>query len=374
MVEAVVTENRRVMIKANKLFSLASILFFALAAQNAIAQELETIATFDATTPPGNIAIGPDGRIFLSVHGFYGQAVKVVELLKDGSTKPYPNNEWAYEPTESNGLYDVLGLNVDERGVLWLLDTSGSDRSGRLIGWDTKQEELHKIIYLAPPIIKLSSFLNDIAVDSMHDYIYIADTAGDNKAAIIIVNLTTGQARRVLEGSKFTIAEDINMMIDGQTIKLNEKPARLGINPITIDPNYEWVYFGAMSGTAIYRIKTADLRNELITPAELEDRIERYGDKPISDGITMDGGGNVYITSITDDSIGVVGKSGKYKTLFKQDSISWPDGFAYGPDHYIYFTVNELHRSPVLNGGVNGSQNEMKVMRFKALVEGKQGR
>ena len=362
------------MIKVNNLFLMASILFFAFTAQNVIAQELEIIATFDATTPPGNIAIGPDGRIFLSVHGFYGQAVKVVELLKDGSTKPYPNNEWAYEPTESNGLYDVLGLNVDERGVLWLLDTSGSDRSGRLIGWDTKQEELHKIIYLAPPIIKLSSFLNDIAVDSMHDYIYIADTAGDNKAAIIIVNLTTGQARRVLEGSKFTIAEDINMVIDGRTIKLNEKPARLGINPITIDPNYEWVYFGAMSGTAIYRIKTVDLRNELITPAELEDRIERYGDKPISDGITIDGGGNVYITSITDDSIGVVGKSGKYKTLFKQDSISWPDGFAYGPDHYIYFTVNELHRSPVLNGGVNGSQNEMKVMRFKALVEGKQGR
>ena len=339
-----------------------------------IAQDLETIAFFDANTPPGNIAIGPDGRIFLSVHGFYGQPVKVVELLNDGSTKPYPNKEWAFEPNRSNGLYDVLGLNVDERGILWLLDTSGSDRSGRLVGWDTKQEELYKIIYLALPVINPSSFLNDIAVDSMHDYIYIADTAGNNKAAIIVVNLTTGQARRVLEGSKYTIAEDIDMVIDGRTIKLNEKPARLGINPITIDTNYEWVYFGAMSGKAVYRIRTADLRNELLPPTELEDRVERYGNKPISDGITIDGGGNVYITSITDDSIGVVGKNGKYKTLFKQDTISWPDGFAYGPDHNIYFTVNELHRSPVLNSGVNGSQNEMKVMRFEALIKGKQGR
>ena len=357
----------------NKINLIISIVILLLT-QKLFAQGLETIATFNTQTPPGNIAIGPDGRIFLSVHEFYNQPIKLIELLKDGSTKPYPNKEWAYAPIRSKGLHGVLGLNVDEKGILWLLDTSGSDRAGRLIGWNTKDEVLHKIIYLAAPVIRPSSFLNDLAVDSLHQYIYIADTASENQAAIIVVNLKTGQARRVLEGSKYTIAEDINMVIDGRTITLGGQPARLGINPITIEPNYEWVYFGAMSGTAIYRIKTSDLRNELLNSEDLENRIERYGDKPISDGITIDGGGNVYITSITEDSIGVVGKDGKYKTLFTQDNISWPDGFAYGPDHNIYFTVNELHRSPVLNGGQNGSQNEMKVMRFPALVNGKQGR
>ena len=325
-------------------------------------------------TPPGNIAIGPEGRIFLSVHEFYGQAIKVVELHDDGSTQPYPNKEWAYAPNDGNGLYGVLGLNVDENGILWMLDTSGVDRAGRLIGWNTKKETLHRMVYLAKPIIKSTSFLNDLAVDSKHGYVYIADTAGENNAAIIVVNMETGQARRILEGSKYTIAEDIDMVIDGRVIKVNDEAARLGINPITIDPNFDWLYFGAMTGTSVYRIKTSDLRNTSISQKELEDRVERYGDKPISDGITIDGGGNVYITSITDDSIGVVGKDGVYKTLFKQDNLSWPDGFSYGADHKIYFTVNELHRSPVLNDGKNGSQNEMKVMRFDALVKGKQGR
>lgn len=358
---------------ANKTILIVSAVILLLA-QQLCAQGLETIATFNAKTPPGNIAIGPDGRIFLSVHEFYNQPIKLIELLKDGSTKPYPNKEWAYAPRRGKGLYGVLGLNVDEKGILWLLDTSGRDRAGRLIGWNTKEEVLYKIFYLAAPVIRPSSFLNDLAVDSPHQHIYIADTAGENRAAIIIVNLMTGQTRRVLEGSKYTVAEDIDMVIDGRTIKLGGQPARLGINPITIEPNYEWVYFGAMSGTSIYRIKTSDLRNELLSSEDLEKRIERYGDKPISDGITVDGGGNVYITSITEDSVGVVSKDGKYKTLFKQDNISWPDGFAYGPDHNIYFTVNELHRSPVLNDGKNGSQNEMKVMRFEALVKGKQGR
>ena len=357
-----------------KLILIFNALSLIITTQILSAQELETIAKLDSKTPPGNIAIGPHGRIFLSIHGFFGQTIKVVELYEDGSTQPYPNKEWAYTPDMGNGFYGVLGLNVDENGILWLLDTSGTDRAGRLIGWNTKKETLHRVIYLAEPIIKTSSFLNDLAVDSKHGYVYIADTAGEDKAAIVVVNLKTGQARRTLEGSKYTIPEDIDMVIDGRVIKVNGEVARLGINPITIDPNYNWLYFGAMSGTSVYRVKTANLRDISISQIELENSVERYGDKPISDGITVDGGGNVYITSITDNSIGVVGKDGAYKTLFKQDNLSWPDGFAYGADHKIYFTVNELHRSPVLNDGKNGSQNEMKVMRFDALVKGKQGR
>ncbi|GAA58406.1 hypothetical protein P20652_0260 [Pseudoalteromonas sp. BSi20652] len=43
------------------------------AGQNA---DLKTVATFDAQHPPGNIAITPSGRKFLSVHGFFGQKAK----------------------------------------------------------------------------------------------------------------------------------------------------------------------------------------------------------------------------------------------------------------------------------------------------------
>ena len=40
--------------------------------------ELTTVATFDAQHPPGNIAITPSGRKFLSIHGFYGQNQKII--------------------------------------------------------------------------------------------------------------------------------------------------------------------------------------------------------------------------------------------------------------------------------------------------------
>ncbi len=347
-----------------------------LAAGAALAQgSLETVATFGSSTPPGNIAIGPDGRMFISLHQFYGPEARVVEVHEDGSTTPYPNADWAHAPgSDGVGLNGVLGLNVDRRGVLWLLDVSGPEHAGRLIGWDTGAERLDRVIYLAPPVIGDDAFLNDLAVDLTHDAVFITDTASPETSALIVVDLATGQARRVLEGSAFTRPEDIDMAIDDRIITLGGAPARVGVNPITIDPANQWLYFGPMSGTAIYRVRTTDLLDETLSPDELERRVERYGDKPISDGSTVDGGGNVYITAVTHDAIGVVRPGGSYEVLFQRDDLSWPDGFAYGPDDKIYVTVNELHRSPPLNDGTDGSQGEFKIVRFDALVPGAVGR
>lgn len=114
--------------------SLTAALGVALASGAAQA-ELETVATLPAETPPGNVAIGPDGPIFLSVHAFYGQPLKVVELLADGSTQPYPTPEGAMVPEgDGPGLHGVLGLQVDRTRVSWLLDGPGADHAVRLIG------------------------------------------------------------------------------------------------------------------------------------------------------------------------------------------------------------------------------------------------
>lgn len=336
--------------------------------------DLKTVATFDAQHPPGNIAITSSGRKFLSIHGFYGQKQKIMELLSDGTTKPYPNEEWAYTYKNGKGFYDVLGINVSNDGVLWMLDTSGLDHAGRLVGWDTNKEQLHKIIYLAKPTITDTSFLNDLVIDNKHGYVYIADTAQGSEAAIITVNLKTGAARRVLQNSKYTTSENIDMVIEGNTIKLGGQPARLGVNPITLEPNENWLYFGSMSGTSVYRVATNDIINPELTPKTLEQKVSRYGSKPISDGIIVDGGGNVYVTDITNGAIGVVKPSGNYEVLFKDDRLVWPDGFSYGADDKIYFTVNKLHRSPVLNEGKVNSTGQFSVLSFEPLVKGKVGR
>jgi sugar lactone lactonase YvrE len=297
-----------------------------------------------------------------------------MELLTDGTTIPYPNKEWAFAYNNGKGFYGVLGINVSAEGILWMLDTSGPDHAGRLVGWDTKNEQLHKVIYLAKPTITDTSFLNDLVIDNKHGYIYIADTAQGSQAAIISVNLETGAARRVLQDNSYTTAENIDIVIDGRAMEIGGQPARLGVNPITLEPNEDWLYFGSMSGTSVYRIATSAIINAGLSSKELEQKVQRYGTKPISDGIVVDGGGNVYVTDITNGAIGVVKPNGDYEILFKDERLVWPDGFSYGPDHKIYVTVNELHRSPPLNNGEDASQGKFSVLSFTPLVKGKVGR
>lgn len=342
----------------------------------AAAEGLETYLDFPKDTPPGNLAIGPDGRMFMSVHEFYGPELRVVEVMADGKTKPYPTDAWARAPQEDgDGLRGVLGLRADREGILWMLDGQGEGHTGRVVAWNTVTEKLHAIYYIGQPAARPTSFLNDLAVDREHEAIYISDTGDGANSAVIVVDLETGRTRRVLEGSRFTVPEDTPMVIDGREIKLGGNPAKIGINPITIDPTNTWVYFAPMTATSMYRVRTSDLLDENLSDAELEGRVERYGDKVISDGSTVDASGNVYITAMTDNAIGVTKPDGTYEVLYQSDAgLPWPDGFSMGADGYVYATINELHRSPVLNGGEDASLGTYKIVRFPALGTAVSGR
>lgn len=353
-----------------KLLALATAILICAGVAHSYASAYEVVAKLPAEIPPGNIAISQNGRIFLTVHNFFPSELRLVELHKDGAITPFPNKRWAKSPTADNmpGIQNALGLNTDGSGRLWVLDNAGAAHSGRLLAFDLSRNAFDQVIYLAPPVTRDSSFLNDIAIDNKHNAIYISDTGAGQSPALIVVDLNTGMARRVLEGSRFTVAENIDMVIDGKTVTLANQPARIGVNPITIDNNFEWVYFAPMTGLSLYRVPTQALLDTSLPAQALLSKVERYGGKPVSDGIIVDNSGNVYITAIADAAIGVIKPNGKYERLFSDASLAWPDGFAAGADGYIYATINELHRSPVLNSGENAATGEFKIIRFKPLA------
>ncbi len=360
------------------ILSCAAMLFKAFEASADSNSNFEVFANLDIG--PGNVTATASGRIIMSQHQFYHPQYTVVEY-KNQTLQPFPNKELsAADSTAPIKLDSVLGIRSDSNGIVWMLDNGM--RSGvtpKLVGWNTKTNKLQRLIYLPAPIAPKDAFVNDFALDTHHNHAFISDPAAGANAALIVVNLSTGAARRVLEGHHSVLPENVDLVIDNEPIQVKTPSGELvkphiGVNPITEDLANEWVYFGPMHGLSLYRIKAADLINESLTPEELAKQVERYSDKPISDGISIDENNNIYLGDLANNAIGVIAPNRQYRQLAQCPRLSWVDSFSFGTNGQLYAVVNRLHRSATLNGGDNQSKPPYFLLKVKALAIGLPGR
>ena len=365
--------------------------------------ELETIATLKSYRQKmtslirqhqGRVVDSPGDNIlaeFASAVDAVSCAVKIQEELKERNAELSEDRKMQFRIGINIG--DVVqdadriygdGVNVAAR-IEGLAEPGGICISRGVCDHVKKKLKLgfeylgeHAVKNISEPVRVYNSLFNDLALDPVHNKIYITDMAGPENPAMVIVDMETGKSRRVLEGHKSVVPEALPIVIGDKTMSVDEngkgKPT-IGLDPITIDPESEWVYYGPSQGTSLWRIRAADLADESLSNDELATRIERYGDRPICDGITMDGEGNVYVTDLTGYAVGVIEPSGKYRVLHRDEKLLvWPDGMSYGPDNYIYVVTNQLHLSPVFNMGKDLSTLPYYLVRFKSLAKGAVGR
>jgi len=345
----------------------------------------ELYAEFD--TRAGNPAMTPDGRLIVSNHPFpYEEEpeYRVVEYVDDGEVRPFPNEAWSTPPGEDGvGISSLIGLRADPDGMVRILDIGDPEAGHRpkLVSWDTTVDRLHRVDHIPAHATTDLSFMQDFAYDAVRNAIYIADLglsdepSDPGKPAVAALDLETGRTRRVIEDHPSVLPEDgVTPVMEGEPVVQENsegeyEPIRAGLDGITIDPAFEWVYYCGITTESVYRVRAAHLLDESLTADELDDRIERYGDKAVCDGITVDTAGNVYITDMTNNAIGVTRPSGEYEVIARDDDqFLWPDGFCCGPDGHIYFTVTQLHRAPPFNRGTEESYHPFRLFRFESLA------
>lgn len=320
-------------------------------------------------TAPGSIAVSPKGRVFLTLHPAFNPKNRLVEL-KQGKLIPFPNDKWQKNiGVNGIGFNSPLGIKVDLLNVLWVIDNASNPP--RLVGWDLNSNELYKAISIPYPVSGKRSFINDIAVDLKYNKIYLTDTIGDKGAGIIAVDLKTSNSKRVLSDSASLKAErNIPIIINGY----KGSSVSVGLKTITIDSSYNWLYYGSMHGRNIYRILTKHLANDSLNEQQLKKYVEKYSNKPVSEGITIDNAGNIYVTDVVSNGVGVIQADGSYKLLFTDKHLLWPASMAIGANNYIYVISNQLNLSPIFNKGKDLSKPPFYIIRFKSLKKATPGR
>ncbi|MDH3614583.1 MAG: major royal jelly family protein [Gammaproteobacteria bacterium] len=326
---------------------------------------LEEVLSFPQ--PIGNVAVSTTGRVFFTVHPeARPQGNKLLEFV-DGASIPFPDG------ASQARLFDsVLGVVVDRFNRLWTIDHGNHGiRSARLLAFDLDNGELVHDQRFAADIAPGGSFLQDLQVSADGRTVVIADASfWRKKPAIIVYDIESASARRVLEShlsvsaEKYLIrSQNRPMSFAGGIVSL-----RGGVDGIALGE--EWLYYGALSGPALYRIRLRDLTDPSIPDSQIAARVERYTTKPLSDGLSIDVEGNVYITDVEHSSIFQVDKERELRTLIRSSRVRWPDALSFGPDGWLYVADSALADVILQSQEHIRSHGPYKVFRFQPGTEG----
>ncbi len=329
---------------------------------------------------PGNLAVTAEGRVFATVHQFRRADAQLIEITGPNSYRPWPDFLWN-RPFGSapDVLNSPLGIAIDRKERLWVIDNGLGDppQTPTLLAFSLADGGLLFHYAFPPETGPVGSFLNDLAVDDERGFVYLADLGGSHEPALVTVNLESGSSRR-FSASPSLQAEDVDLVVEGRVIGTRGddgvfKPARMGVNPITLSADGETLYFGAMNGKTWYRVP-AQLFREGASDEAIAAAIAVAGPKPVSDGASTDAEGNHYFTNLGENAISVLRPDGKLEALVQDDRLLWPDALSFGEPGWLYIAVNQLHRAPPLNGGVEGAQPPFRIMRVYTGTQGIAGR
>jgi sugar lactone lactonase YvrE len=329
---------------------------------------LETVVELDY--PPGNIAVSESGRVFFTLHPDGKPPVKVVELV-DGKPVPYPNAEYQGEQGAGEGIpyfQSILSLRIDRQNRLWVLDFADFGRGQpRINAFDLGTDELLMSYEFPPDVAGLGSMLNDFQVSPDGTKVYIAETSPlIHRPAIVVLDVKTRTSRRVLDGHYTVKPRPYIIQAPGRDMVVYGLVAlRIGVDSIALDRDGDWLYYGPVTGDRLYRIPRRVLDDESLAPHLVDAAIERFAAKTLSDGITTDLEGNVYLSDMEHSAVLSLSPDGELTTLVKDERLRWPDGFSFGPNGWLYVTCSSLQHVLFVSGETMRANAPYHIYRFK---------
>jgi sugar lactone lactonase YvrE len=199
---------------------------------------------------------------------------------------------------------------------------------------------------------------------------YVTDSSLSGIGGIIVIDLATGVASKRLVGHVSTSADAAFVpIVEGQQMRLRSADRFVG----AVHRGRRWhrpvarwwhpVLHALVQPSSVQRVDRCCCAK--LSEAELAAAVVDLGDKGASDGMEMDANGRLYASDYEHNAIHARDAQGRWTTVVHDPRILWPDTLSMGPDGYLYFTANQLHRQAGFNGGVDRRQTPYMVYRTR---------
>lgn len=341
---------------------------------------LAEVATFEHQVT--GVTASEDGRFFVNFPRWSEDApISVAELRGKGELVPYPDarwNEWRNARKNELSPQDhwvcVQSVVADGRGNLWVLDPAASATShlvpggAKLVQIDLATDRVVRTIAFDEQVAPEGSYLNDVRFSPDGRWAYITDSG--HKGGIVVVELESGLARRVLSGHETTMPEkDVVVMVDGKPLRQPDgRGAEFASDGIALSRDGRHLYWQALTGKTLYRVPTAALHDAQLGDEAIAGRVEKVGENGVSDGLWIDEHGRMFISALEENAVKVrdLEGGGPPRVVAKDDRLlRWPDTFTEGPDGSIYVTASHIMDMPWYVPG-NPPQVKSTLFRLEA--------
>jgi sugar lactone lactonase YvrE len=321
------------------------------------------------------VAVSADGRIFVNFPRWTEDSpVSVVEVGRDGTLNPYPDEEWnswrnaeAATRTARDHFVCVQSVVADNRGNLWVLDPAspGNEKviagGPKLVRIELATNKVAQVIHFGEDVALQGSYLNDVRFHPDGNTAFITDSGA--RGAIVVVDLESGRAHARLDGHPSTQPEKgVEVSVGGQ--KLQRRDGRgfvVAADGIALSVDGRTLYWQALTSRTLYRTDTAALMSD--NPDDAAKSITKVGTTNVADGLLMSHDGWLYLTSPEDNSV-KLWTGERTETAVADPLLSWPDSLAEGPDGSIYVTASRLPEMPWFR---QDAQNVLPTRLFRLV-------
>jgi sugar lactone lactonase YvrE len=321
---------------------------------------LEQVASFDHQVT--GVTVAANGRIFVSFPRWTEDTEVSVGELVDGRVVPYPNGGWnawrnaRKDQTSAIDHWVCVQSVVADGANLWVIDPAAPAMGAvvkdgpKLVQIDLATNRVVRTFAFGEDVAPQGSYLNDVRLAPDGRAAYITDSGA--RGAIVVVDLASGKATRVLDGDPSTQPDKtVTVMYDGQPLRRPDgRGVEFSADGLALSVDGETLYWQAIKGKTLYSIPTRALRG-----ADAAAQVKVVGENGPADGLIISrADGRMYVTSPQDDSIKVrdlKAPGSRASTLITDARLRWPDTFGEGPDGSLYVTTSRIQDSAFFKAG-----------------------